>query len=136
MPTTGKILGKNLRFLKGGTAITHALEGSLQRNRDMLPATTKDSGDDKEFMAGEKEWNISCNGMVAWDGAENYEEVETAYENGTTLTMRATTGVIGDPYWEGSVLINTLNLRFANNEIAIFDFTGQGTAGTTKGTET
>ena len=137
MPTTGIINGTLLRFYIGGTAVGHATSCSLQVSRTMRTILTKDSAGSYEQVApGQLKATGNGQGLFSYDTA-NYgvDDLFTAINAGTALTVRFTTDVTGDKYWEGTAYLTNLGFDAAVEENSGYSFDMEFNGAITQGTE-
>jgi len=100
-----KIDGKLIVLQLGGYTVVGQTTGSINFAADMLDATTKDSAGWKEFVAGEKNSNISVGGLYDPAAATGAEEIIAYLVAGNSLTWRFGQTTAGSTYWTGSGLI-------------------------------
>lgn len=137
MPTTGIVNGTNLRFYIGAVAVGHATSCSLTISRTMRSILTKDSAGSYEQVApGQLKATGSGSGLFSYDTA-NYgvDDLFTAINAGTSLTVRFTTDVTGDKYWEGSAYLTNLNFEGPVEENSTYSFDIEFNGAITQGTE-
>ena len=120
----------------GGTTVTGRVTSSLDINWDMLDATTADSSQNKEYLAGEGGWTISVEGKLGASDTYSATQLKTAGDTRTAVAMLL--GRLSDDarQWSGNVFVNNLNISFPKNEVVTWTATLQGTGALTEGTYT
>jgi hypothetical protein len=129
MATAGTVLAKYLKMYVGSIAITCQVDASVSLSTNMIQTTCKDSGADAAVLPGEKSWEMSVTGNLAYDATYGWNELLTAHQNQTLLVLVLQTGVTGDKKLTGSAYINSLSQTSSGNDEAVtFDagFTGTG----------
>ena len=137
------IKGNELILFKGdGTTnevFSRSTSCTLERSAEMLDITSKSSGEDKEYIAGRKEWSISVDGLVDFADVNGYEALDAAYESGADVGFVmgiATTGADTKPtgldatkkYYKGTVKVTSLTLNTANaGELVTYSASLNGT---------
>lgn len=135
MASTG-ILNGTLAVIKvGGTAIAHLTSNDISFEMATREATTKDSAGNKEILEGLKSFSGSGSGYFAEDATYGFEDLYDAYTARTAVTVRWTTGITGDIYYEGSCYITSLNRTDGLEESSTFEVSFEGTGAVTKAAE-
>lgn len=111
------------------TTVAGQKGGKLNRSVDTIDSTTKDSGSDKEFEYGFREWSIDADGLIVEDDA-GYMALEDAYTNLTKLQAQMVTPA-GNKY-SGSVLLVDFPTDAPYNDNATYSVKLQGTGALTK----
>lgn len=99
--------------------------GTFNRSKDMLDATSKDSGSMKNNEYGLGEWTIEGDGLLIEDDA-GYLALEDAFDLDKKVLVRWSTAA-GNKY-EGSALINELSNEAPYDDLATYSvsLTGDG----------
>lgn len=128
MPTTGVINGSNLRIYTNGTAIDCEVDGSLDVTREVKETLCKDSAPAGTKDVGKLDWTMSVSGLLKFDGSNGAPELYDLLAAGTSVTVRLSTEVAGDDYFEGTAYITAMNISGVVEENAEFSatFTGSG----------
>lgn len=115
MATTGVFNGTNL-LLKfaadAGTPVTigHSTSCSLSLSNDLPEATTKDSAGYQEVIAGVKSGEISFEGLVAYDDANNAIEAADLLLARTKLDWSFGTAESGDDVYSGEGFLSSVEM--------------------------
>ena len=140
MPSTGVILGTTLRAYKDvsstKTAIGHATSFTLDLTRDTLEIADKDNTSNyKEFLTGQKSATLTIDAFYSED-TTNVDPFDLFddWDNGTSITMYASTDVSGDRELTFSAILTNVSYTGAVNEVATFSITAQVTGQVTKQT--
>jgi len=126
MATTGKINGTNLLVYVNGTAIACATSHSLSMSMSSIDTTCKDSGGWTSSIAGLKEWSIDGEALTEFDATYGFNDLVTIWKAGTEVTVRFSTNVTGDKYFEGKAYITDLSEDAAMEDVTTYSFTFQG----------
>jgi len=129
MATTGKINGKDLLVYVDGTAITHSTSCSISTNMGTVPATTKDSGSWAESLAGERNWSVSSDQLLALDATLGVEEVFAIFAGAVqrTVTVKFATSDATDRFFSGSARITDISISADNETAAAYSMAFEGT---------
>jgi len=145
MATTGIANGTLVSLYKTisttPTKIANGRSTSADISIDMIEITTKDSAGYKEYIAGEKGGTFEFEGLLEQDGSiggslVSPSDLVTDALAGTAITVRWSTQVSGDTYYESSAIISNVNFSAPNNDAATFTCSLQMTGTITQGTVT
>ena len=134
MATTGKFNGTLLNVYIDDTIIGCATSSELSVNVDLADATCKDDGGWADHIQGLRDWSVSTDGLVAFDGTNNIDDLYKLLSGRTSVTLKFTTNVTGDLVFSGSASVASISVS-AEMEAAVtysVEFTGKGVL--TKGT--
>lgn len=134
MATTGKFNGTLLNVYIDNTIIGCATSSELSINVDLADATCKDDGGWADHIAGLRDWSVSTDGLVKFDGNNNVEDLYDLLSGRSVVTLKFTTNVTGDLVFSGQASVASLSVS-AEMEAAVtysVEFTGKGPL--TKGT--
>lgn len=135
MATTG-ILNGTLAVIKvEDTAIAHLTSNEISFEMATRDATTKSSGGNKEILSALKSFKGSGSGYFAEDAAYGFEDLYIAMAARNPVTVRWTTGVTGDIYYEGECYITSLSRNDGLEESSTFEVSFEGTGAVTKAAE-
>jgi predicted secreted protein len=128
--------GTDLRFYWEGTAIGEATSCTVSLSRETRETLTKDNVQSwAAYEAGKKSGTFDFEGLISFDTTNtDVTDIFTAFNDGTSITMRFTTGDTGAPYWEAEALITSLSYSGAVEENATYSGTGTITGAVTQGT--
>ena len=115
MATVGVFNGTNLllKFATDGTSpatIGHSTSCSLSLSNDLPEATTKDSAGYQEVIAGVKSGEISFEGLVAYDDANNAIEAADLLLARTKIDWSFGTAESGDPIYSGEGFLSSVEM--------------------------
>ena len=135
MSSTG-ILNGTLAVIKvAATAVAHLTSNDISFEMATREATTKDSAGNKETLEGLKSFSGSGSGYFAEDASYGFEDLYDVIDARTPVTVRWSTGVVGDTYYEGSCYITSLSRTDGLEESSTFECSFEGTGAVTKGVE-
>ena len=143
MATTGEINGSILKLFTDAagtyTTLGNILSCSIKGAVDMIDVTSKSSGGNKAFIAGEFGWTASVEMVMEEDGSvggseRSYSDVLTILTSKASQTIAWGSGVSGDLKITGSGYFMDFEFSAPNNDKATCTFSIQGTAAMTVGT--
>ena len=131
------INGTNLRFYWEGVAIGEATSCTLNLTRETRETLTKDNvASWTQYQPGRKSGTCDFEGLISYDTTNtDVGDIFTAFDNGTSITMRFTDDTATHPYWECEVIITSMTMAGSVEENATYSATGTITGAVTKGTE-
>ena len=141
--TIGKINGDNflvyVNALPGdpggagiGTAVAHSIDATISISQETPDATTKDSNQWVEHIRGNKSWEVSGSGLLAFDATMGAVELIDLLMGGTSVYIRFSNNNAGDIAYEGYVSVTASSINAPQNSATGFDFTFVGTGALTK----
>ena len=145
--TVGKINGDNflvyVNSLPGdpggaglGDYVAHSIDATISVSQETPDATTKDSNQWVEHIRGNKSWEVSGSGLVAFDVDSGTEvgavELIDLLMGGTAVYIRFSNSNAGDVAWEGSVSVTSTSINAPQNSATGFDFSFVGNGPLTK----
>lgn len=136
MATTGLLNGTSLLVYSAGTAISATTSATITVNHDVRDATTKDSAGWEESLEGKRNWEISFEGMYAFDSTYGPDELDDLITNRSTVTVMFSTEVAGDTRYTGTAYLTSYEMTAGVEETATFSGTFKGTAALTVQTVT
>lgn len=133
MPTTGPVMGHNLRMRVGtvtAVAIYAATECSINIETDTVEINHKDnySNNWKEIIPAANGWSGSTNGLIFFDAANGIDDAISAQIAKTKIKVEFSTAVTGDLKWTGDAYITSCELSGSVGEVSTYavSFTGTG----------
>lgn len=96
---------------------------TLNRSKEVIEATTKDSNGWKESVAGIKEWGIDADGLVIMDDA-GYAAIEDAFMNDKKVEVALVTPA-GTRY-KGEAIVTDFPLEAGFEDMATYSLTLEG----------
>ena len=135
MATTG-VVNSTLFALYAGdgtyTKIAHSTDASISFSHEPRDITSKDSAGYRQLLEGLRSWSASGSFLVALDATYGYEELYAAWVARSVLTVRFSTQVSGDQYYQGTAYISSLELSSPGAEDnATFSLSLEGTGALT-----
>ena len=135
MPSTGINNGTLAIIQIGATTIAHLTSTDIDFNMETRPATSKDSGGNRDVLEGELSMGASASGYVAEDAAFGFEDLFDAEQARSPVTLKWSTLVAGDTFYTHEVYIKNLKQTAGVEDSVTFDCTFEGTGATTKAVE-
>tara|TARA_R100001460_G_scaffold73619_1_gene114494 strand:+ start:84 stop:512 length:429 start_codon:yes stop_codon:yes gene_type:complete len=141
MATTGVINGTKFGVYAGGTKIGYATSASLSINHNLRDTSTKDSGGWRDQLEGQRDFEVSVEGMVIFATASGaisdltVDELYTSYINTRTeFEIKFSTEVSGDYKWTGNAFMTSLSMDTPNEDSSTFSASFSGTGPLTQAT--
>ena len=135
MASTG-ILNGTLGVIKvGAVTVAHLTSNNFNVEMATRDASTKSSAGWKDVLEGQRSWGGSASGYFAEDAAYGFEDLFDAMTSRTVVTLRFTTGVTGDKYYEGTAYVTSIAKTDGLEESSTFEATFEGTGVLGKDTE-
>ena len=140
MATSGIINGTDFGVYDGSTLIAYATSGSVSINHSLRDISNKESAGWKEQLEGQRDWEVSCEGMVAFlaagggaVGGKTVDELFTAYiATRTVLTVMFSTEETGDFKYSGYAWITSMSIDSPNEDNTTYSLSFSGTAALTQ----
>ena len=142
MATSGVINGTNIGIYDGSTLIAYATSGSISINHNTREISNKESAGWKEVLEGQRDWEMSVEGMLAWltaaggaVGGKTTDELFTSYiATRTNLTVSFESSVSGDYKWSGDCFLTSISMDAPNEDSSTYSASFAGTAALTQAT--
>lgn len=136
MASTGINEGRLVYLAVGGSVITHSTGLSVSTATGTIDITTKDSANDAEFLAGIRNATASGTFLFAENATYGYTALAAIQHSASnSVTLRLTSGVTGDKYYEWTAIITNMTNTANNGEAQSCDISFQMTGAVTIGTE-
>ncbi len=140
MATSGIINGTEFGVYDGSTLIAYSTSGSVSINHSLRDISNKDSSGWKEQLEGQRDWEVSCEGMVAFltaaggaVGGKTMDEMFTSYlATRTELTVMFSTEVSGDYKYSGSAWLTSMSMDSPNEDNTTYSLSFSGTGALTQ----
>ena len=126
MASTGYMNGTDVVLYVGGTAVTYATGVDIDYSMDTREVTNKDSGGHSEFRESKLNWTASSEFWFAEDASYTYSDLFTLMQTRALVTIRISTEVSGDIYYEGQALITSLPKSAPVEDNVSFNMSLQG----------
>ena len=138
MATSGIINGTKFGIYEDSKLIAYATSGSISINHSSRETSNKEDLGWKTVMEGQRDWEISCEGMVAFldlDGGAIVDEIFTTYiTTRGTYTISFESSETGDKKWSGKGYISSISVDAPNEESSTYSVSFTGTAALTQAT--
>lgn len=134
MATTGIASGTLGAVYIATVKIMNLTTNSFSVSNDTRETTNKDTAGWKTHLSTIKSWNVSAEAYFTEDSGTGYEDMYDALVTGTAVTLRLSSAVTGDKYYEGSVLVTSLEKTDPDNDNSSWSVEFLGTGAITKGT--
>lgn len=118
------IHGRNLIIRVGGTAIAGAKSCEINVDGEQIETASPSTGTWRTFLAGRKEWSVSCGFLIPASGTPLKSEVAMV---NTTVTLTVQSGLSGDTL-TGSAIVKAWKASgtIGNLSQGSFQFRGNG----------
>ena len=108
--------------------IGHMTDASFSFSEEPRDITSKDSAGYRALLEGLRSWTMSSSNLFAFDATYGVDELRTAAEARTQLTLRWSTQVVGDTFAQGTAYISSLEESSPGAEDNVsFSVTFEGT---------
>ena len=146
MATSGVINGTKFGIYdaSSGSAVlvAYATSGSISINQSVRETSNKESGGWKEVMEGQRDWEVSVEGMVALKtlagaavAGSTVDEIFTAYiATRGTFDISFESSESGDKKWSGKGYISSISMDAPNEESTTYSCSFVGTSTLTQAT--
>lgn len=129
------VKGTDLRIYVGTKLIANETTCSIDLSTTMIETSSKDSGSWATSIPGRKSWSLSATLQLDFAtnvAKETYEDLLTAYMNGSSLTVTFKTGLAEDIVLQGTAYVESKPVKSGDQEIATCDITLRGTGALVK----
>lgn len=142
MGTDGVINGTKFGVYVGGTKIAFATSASISINHNLRDTSTKDSGGWREQLEGQRDFEISVEGMLIFlntDGTAitglTINELYSSYiATRTVFEIKFSTEITGDIKWSGNALMTSISIDTPNEDSSTVSASFSGTGALTQAT--
>ena len=140
MATSGIINGTKFGIYDNSSGssvlVAFATSGSISINHSARETSNKESGGWKEIMEGQRDWEISVEGMVAFldlagsaVGGSTIDELFTSYiTTRGTFTISFESSETGDKKYSGKAYISSISMDAPNEESTTYSCSFTGTS--------
>jgi|TARA_R110000824_G_scaffold375110_1_gene565816 predicted secreted protein len=140
MATNGVINGTKFGVYAGGTKIGYATSASISMNHNLRDTSTKDSAGWRDQMEGQRDWEVSVEGMVifvdnsgsAISDLTMNELYSTYIATRTSFSLMFSTEVTGDIKWTGDAYMTSLSADTPNEDSSTWSGSFSGTGALTQ----
>ena len=139
MATSGVINGTKFAVYAAGVKIAYATSASISMNHNLRDTSTKDSGGWKDQLEGQRDWEVSVEGMLIFTDAAGaisgltMDELYSTYiANRDVFTLTFNTAVTGDLGWSGQAFMTSLSADTPNEDSSTWSGTFSGTGALTQ----
>jgi predicted secreted protein len=141
MATNGVINGTKFGVYVAGTKIGYATSASITMNHNLRDTSTKDSAGWRDQLEGQRDWEVSVEGMVIFTTAAGsisdltMDELYSTYiASRTEFTLKFSTEITGDIYWHGQAFMTSLSADTPNEDSSTWSGSFSGTGALTQAT--
>jgi predicted secreted protein len=139
MATTGVINGTLFAVYAAGTKVAYATSASISMNHNLRDTSTKDSAGWRDQMEGQRDWEVSVEGMLIFvesGGAITGLTMDELYSSyiatRTEFTLMFSTEVSGDKRWTGQAWMTSLSADTPNEDSSTWSASFSGTGALTQ----
>lgn len=141
MATNGVINGTMFGVYVAGTKIGYATSASISMNHNLRDTSTKDSAGWRDQMEGQRDWEVSTEGMVIFTTSGGaiadltMDELYSTYiATRTEFELVFQTAVSGDIKWTGQAWMTSLSADTPNEDSSTWSASFSGTGALTQAT--
>jgi predicted secreted protein len=132
--TQNVINGTLLGLYLNGTLIAKSTDCKLTINMATRKITNKDSGGWDEHLGAVRSWSVGGGFLDAEDNALGFEDLYDMIVARTGVTMKMSTEVSGDRYYQGTIFVNQLERDAPTEENTTGTYGAVGSGQLSKGT--
>lgn len=134
--TVGTFTGDSFILELDGVATAHSIDATMSFTQDTYDATTKDSSQWNEHKRGNRGFEISGSGLMAFDANMGAIQLIDAIIAASNVTFKLGNSNAGDIEYRGSVSPTATSFSVPQAGMASFDFNLLGNGAPTKVTIT
>ncbi len=134
--TIGVINGSLFLFYIDNVAIGSATSHSLSVQAATRNTTTKSSAGWETNLAGLRSWSATGSGLVVFADAYGLSQLMAAITARTPVTVRLSTEVTGDKFFQGSANLTDISVDAPSEENTTYSFTFKGSGPLTELSQT
>tara|TARA_R110002012_G_scaffold203294_4_gene372665 strand:- start:3074 stop:3508 length:435 start_codon:yes stop_codon:yes gene_type:complete len=115
--------------------VAHSTDATISFSAETVDITSKDTSGYRDTIAGLKSWTANLTAFIDYSSSFGQEELVDKWIAGECVTIRFTTNVSSDVYYEGDATITSVELNSSGaEEAASFSITLENAGAITKGT--
>jgi hypothetical protein len=130
--TLGTFEGHKVGFYANGTLIAACLTKDFKRSMATRSINNDQSGDDEAVAPGRRNTSLSGRSHFEFDSNYGYRDLHTILNNRTKITVKVSTGLIGDFEYTFDGYLTQLDASFPDHENAEYDWAVAATTGVTE----
>ncbi len=142
MATDGVINGTKFGVYVAGTKVAYATSASISMNHNLRDTSTKDSGGWRDQLEGQRDWEVSVEGMLIFTNLDGtaitgaaFDDLYTTYiATRTQFELKFSTEVTGDYKWTGQAFLTSLSADTPNEDSSTWSGSFSGTGALTAAT--
>jgi len=127
MATTGKINGTDLLVYVATVAVSHSTNCTINITAATVNVSSKDSSKWTDKLESIRDWNGSCDGMVALDATKGIEELWGAMNANASVAIKFATADADDRFFSGTAYITALSVTAPHEGPATYSMSFEGT---------
>jgi TP901-1 family phage major tail protein len=139
MATDGVINGTKFGVYVAGTKVAYATSASISMNHNLRDTSTKDSGGWRDQLEGQRDWEVSVEGMLIFTNLDGtaitgvaFDDLYTTYiATRTQFELKFSTEVTGDYKWTGQAFLTSLSADTPNEDSSTWSGSFSGTGALT-----
>jgi len=120
MASTGINNGTLVALYKDGAKISNLTSNSFSVSMATRDATTKDSAGWETVLEGLRSAEFSCEGYFAENATVKFTALYAEFDARTAFTVRFSSEVSGDKYYEGECYVTSLESNAPNEDSQTF----------------
>jgi TP901-1 family phage major tail protein len=115
--------------------VAHSTDASISFSAETVDITSKDTSGYRDTIAGLRSWTANLTAFIDYSSAYGQEDLVDKWIAGECVTVRFTTNVSSEIYYEGDATITSIELNSSGaEEAASFSITLENAGAITKGT--
>tara|TARA_R110000851_G_scaffold220472_3_gene373261 strand:- start:651 stop:1064 length:414 start_codon:yes stop_codon:yes gene_type:complete len=128
--TTNFLNGTSHKIEIDGVLLGYSKDASVALSKNILDTSNKDAGAWSTSLGGRNSFTISGSALLRYDATEGASQLFADVVAGTVLPVKVTNSNTGDNEFAGSVIVNSWEISFPDDDLVEFSFemTGSGAA--------
>jgi TP901-1 family phage major tail protein len=115
--------------------VAHSTDATISFSAETVDITSKDTSGYRDAISGLRSWTANLTAFIDYSSAFGQEDLVDKWIAGECVTVRFTTNVSTEIYYEGDAIITSIELNSSGaEEAASFSITLENAGAITKGT--
>ena len=134
---TDYVSGSDFGIYTGENLIACAVDNQMQKTKNMVRVTNKDSGKAEEYRPGRGDGTASGNAKLKYSAGHSYWDLVALMDAGTEVTLKYSNDVTAEKFYEVKAYISELSRQDPDDDNSTmsytFQFSGEGETKTVPG---
>jgi predicted secreted protein len=129
--TTTFLNGTTHKIEIGGVLLGYTKDASVSVSKNIIDTSNKDSGAWSTSLGGRNSFTISGSALLRYDATKGAAEMFADIVAGTELAVKVTNSNTGDNEFAGTVIVNSWEISFPDDDVVEYSFEMTGTGAAT-----